>query len=147
MRKILSAVTLLASVSLAHAGPREDAYQVVEKWSKAFTDADVDGIAKLYAPDALMIGTFGKAIMTKPEQIRKYFDVALNTDKPRTARLNSSEALVVDDNTVVITGFDTITGVKDGQPTVGMGRVTFVVARRGSDWMIVHLHRSPLPTT
>jgi uncharacterized protein (TIGR02246 family) len=147
MRKILSAVTLLASVSLAHAGPREDAYQVVEKWSKAFTDADVDGIAKLYAPDALMIGTFGKAVMTKPEQIRKYFDVALNTDKPRTAKLNSSEALVVDDNTVIITGFDTIIGVKDGQPTVGMGRVTFVVARRGSDWMIVHLHRSPLPTT
>jgi uncharacterized protein (TIGR02246 family) len=147
MRKILSAITLLASISLAHAGPKEDAYQVVEKWSKAFTDADLDGIAKLYAPDVLMIGTFGKAVMTKPEQIRKYFDVALNTDKPRTAKLNSSEALVVDDNTVVIAGFDTITGVKDGQPTVGMGRVTFVVAKRGSDWMIVHLHRSPLPTT
>ena len=147
MRKILSAITLIASISLAHAGPKEDAYQVVEKWSKAFTDADVDGIAKLYAPDALMIGTFGKAVLTKPEQIRKYFDVALNTDKPRTAKLNSSEALVVDDNTIVIAGFDTITGVKDGQPTIGMGRVTFVVAKRGSDWMIVHLHRSPLPTT
>ena len=147
MRKILSAITLIASISLAHAGPKEDAYQVVEKWSKAFTDADVDGIAKLYAPDALMIGTFGKAVLTKPEQIRKYFDVALNTDKPRTAKLNSSEALVVDDNTIVIAGFDTITGVKDGQPTIGMGRVTFVVAKRGSDWMIAHLHRSPLPTT
>ena len=147
MRKILSAITLIASISLAHAGPKEDAYHVVEKWSKAFTDADVDGIAKLYAPDALMIGTFGKAVLTKPEQIRKYFDVALNTDKPRTAKLNSSEALVVDDNTIVIAGFDTITGVKDGQPTIGMGRVTFVVAKRGSDWMIVHLHRSPLPTT
>jgi uncharacterized protein (TIGR02246 family) len=138
---------LIASVSLAHAGPKEDAYQVVEKWSKAFTDADVDGIAKLYAPDALMIGTFGKAVMTKPEQIRKYFDVALNTDKPRTAKLNSSEALVIDDNTVVIVGFDTVTGVKDGQPTAGVGRITFVIAKRGSDWMIVHLHRSPLPTT
>jgi uncharacterized protein (TIGR02246 family) len=76
MRNILSAVILMASVSLAHAGPKEDAYRVVEEWSKAFTDADVDGIAKLYAPDALMIGTFGKAVMTKPEQIRKYFDVA-----------------------------------------------------------------------
>jgi uncharacterized protein (TIGR02246 family) len=147
MRRILSAMTLIASVSLAHAGPKEDAYQVVEKWSKAFTDADVDGIAKLYAPDALMIGTFGKAVMTKPEQIRKYFDVALNTDKPRTAKLNSSEALVIDDNTVVIVGFDTVTGVKDGQPTAGVGRITFVIAKRGSDWMIVHLHRSPLPTT
>jgi uncharacterized protein (TIGR02246 family) len=147
MRNFLSAMALIASVSFAHAGPKEDAYQVVEKWGKAFTDADVDAIAKLYAPDALMIGTFGKVVMTKPEQIHKYFDVALNIDQPRTATLNSSEALVVDDNTVVITGFDTITGVKNGQPTSGQGRVTFVVAKRGSDWMIVHLHRSPLPTT
>jgi len=52
-----------------------------------------------------MIGTFGKVVMTKPEQIRKYFEVALNTDKPRSATLNSSEALVVDDSTVVIAGF------------------------------------------
>jgi uncharacterized protein (TIGR02246 family) len=147
MRKILSAMTLLASVSLAHAGPKEDAYQVIEKWTKAFTNADVDAIAKLYAPDALMIGTFGKAVMATPEQIRNYFDVALNTDKPRTAKLNSSEALVVDDNTVVIAGFDAITSVKDGQPTASTGRVTFVITKRGSDWMIIHLHRSPLPTT
>ncbi|WP_128936368.1 SgcJ/EcaC family oxidoreductase [Bradyrhizobium zhanjiangense] len=147
MRKVLSAVMLVASVSLAHGGPKEDAYQVVAKWGKEFTDADVDAIAKLYAPDALMIGTLGKVVLTKPEQIRKYFDVALNTGKPRTATLDSSESLVVDDNTVVITGFDTLTGTKDGRQTIGKGRVTFVVAKRGSDWMIVHLHRSPLPAT
>jgi uncharacterized protein (TIGR02246 family) len=43
--------------------------QIVEKWSKAFGDADVDGIAKLFAPDALMIGTVGKVVLTKPEHI------------------------------------------------------------------------------
>lgn len=147
MRIFLSAIALVASVSLAHSGPKEDAYQVVEKWGKAFANADVDAIAKLYASDALMIGTFGKVVLTKPEQIRKYFDVALNTNKPRTATLDSSEILVVDDNTVVIAGFDTITGTKDGQQTIAKGRVTFVVAKRGSDWMIVHLHRSPSPAT
>lgn len=147
MKNFLTAMMLVATVSLAHAGPKEDAYRIVEKWSRAFTDADVDAIAKLYAPDALMIGTLGKAVLTKPEQIRSYFEVALNTNKPRTAILNSSEALVVDDNTVIISGFDTVTGVKDGQTIIGMGRVTFVIARRGSDWTIVHLHRSPMPTT
>jgi uncharacterized protein (TIGR02246 family) len=146
MRKILSAMILVTFMSLAHAGPSEDAYRVVEKWCTAFGDADVDGIVKLYAPDALMIGTVGKTVLTRPEQIRQYFDVALNRYKPRTAKLNSSAILVVDDNTVVIAGFDTITGVKDGQPTTNMGRVTFVVAKRGPDWVIVHLHRSPLPT-
>src|SRR5215216_2333530 len=112
---------LVASVSLAHADPKDGAYQIVEKWSKAFGDADVDGIAKLYAPEALMIGTVGKVVLTKPEHIRQYFDAALNRDKPRTARLGSSEAVVVDDNTVIITGFDTITGVRDGQPTTNLG--------------------------
>jgi uncharacterized protein (TIGR02246 family) len=147
MRTLLTAVLLMSSISLADAGPKEDAQQVVAKWSKAFTDADVDAIAKLYAPDALMIGTQGKVVLTKPEQIRQYFDVALNRDKPRTATLDSSEALVIDDNTVVITGFDTVTSTKDGQQVAAKGRVTFVVARRGAGWMIVHLHRSPLPQT
>ncbi len=140
-------MTLAASVSSAHAGPKEDAYQVVEKWGKAFIASDVDAIARLYAPEALMIGTLGKVVLTKPEEIRRYFEVALNTNKPRTASLNSSEALVVDASTVIITGLDTVTGVKDGQPVIGLGRVTFVVAKHGSDWLIVHLHRSPLPAT
>jgi uncharacterized protein (TIGR02246 family) len=140
-------MALLASVSSANAGPKEEAYRVIENWGKAFTEADVDGIAKLYAPDALMIGTSGKIVLTKPEQIRDYFNVALNTGRPRTAKLVSSEALVIDDATVVIAGFDAITSVKDGQPVVGMGRVTFVVAKREANWMIVHLHRSPLPPT
>jgi uncharacterized protein (TIGR02246 family) len=147
MRTSLAMVILMSSISLAHAGPKEDALGVVAKWSKAFTDADVDAIAGLYAPDALMIGTQGKIVLTKPEQIRQYFEVALNRDKPRTARLDNSEALAIDDNTVVITGFDTLTSTKDGQPVATKGRVTFVVARRGAGWMIVHLHRSPLPQT
>lgn len=138
-------VTLPASVLSANAGPREFAYQVVENWRRAFTAADVDGIAGLYAPDALMIGTFGKEVLSKPEQIRDYFNVALNTGKPRTARLISSEALVIDDATVIIAGIDAITSVKDGQPVEIKGRVTFIVARRDSNWMIVHLHRSPSP--
>ena len=147
MRMFLAMVVLMSSISLAEAGPKEDAQQVVAKWSKAFTDGDVDAIARLYAPDALMIGTQGKTVLTKPEQIRQYFDVALNRDKPRTAALDSSEALVIDDNTVLIAGFDTITSTKDGQQVATRGRVTFLVARRGADWMIVHLHRSPLPQT
>ena len=147
MRKFLSAMMLLASASSAQAGPKEDAYQIVAKWGKAFTDGDVDAIAGLYAPDALMIGTMGKVVLTKPEQIRQYFDVALNRDRPRTANLDSSEAVVIDDSTVVISGFDTITSTKDGKQVATKGRVTFVVANRGSNWVIVHLHRSPLPQT
>jgi uncharacterized protein (TIGR02246 family) len=140
-------MTSVNSTLSAHLVPKNAAYNVVAAWSAAFTAANVDAIAKLYTVDATMIGTFGTVVMTRPEQIRNYFDVALNKDRPRTATLNSSEAVVLDDNTVMIAGFDTVTSVKDGQPVSMKGRVTFVVAKRGADWMIVHLHRSPMPAT
>jgi hypothetical protein len=47
MRTFLAMVFLMSSISLADAGPKEDAQQVVAKWSKAFTDGDVDAIARL----------------------------------------------------------------------------------------------------
>ena len=147
MRKIIAAMAFLSSVSFSQAGQKEEAYQVVEKWSKAFSDSDAAAVARLYAPEALMIGTLGKVVLTTPDQIFEYFNTNLNTDKPRTAKLNTYEALVVDDRTVVIAGFDTITRVKDGQTISSMGRVTFVLSKQGADWKIVHLHRSPFPAT
>ena len=146
MREMLIAVALFASLcSTATAGPKEDALQVVEKWAKAFTESDVDGIVKLYAPDALFLGTGSKTVVVKPEEIRKYFEQALLSNRPRGARLDSNSAMVVSDTAVVVTGLDTVTGVRDGKPTSANGRVTFVIGKRGSDWQIVHFHRSAMP--
>jgi hypothetical protein len=73
MHKLLFALAVLAAFcSSAIAGPKEDALQVLEKWTKAFTDSDVDGIVKLYASDALFLGTGSKTVVVKPEEIRKY---------------------------------------------------------------------------
>ena len=146
MRKLLVAVALLGSLcSTAIAGPKEDALQVLEKWTKAFTDSDVDGIVKLYAPDALFLGTGSKTVVVKPEEIRKYFEQALLSNRPRGATLNSYSAMVLSDSVVVFTGLDTVSGVRDGKPVSANGRVTFVVAKRGADWQIVHFHRSAMP--
>ncbi len=146
MRELLVALALLASLcSTANAGPKEEALQVLEKWTKAFTDSDVDGIVKLYAPDASFLGTGSKTVVLKPEEIRKYFEQALLNNRPRGATLGSYSAMVLSDTAVVVTGLDTVTGVRDGKPVSANGRVTFVVARRGSDWQIVHFHRSAMP--
>jgi uncharacterized protein (TIGR02246 family) len=145
MRLFLCAVTLLASISTVIAGPKEDALQVLDKWTKAFTDSDVDAIVGLYAPDALFVGTGSKAVVTQTEGIRKYFEAALLTNRPRGATLNSYEAMVLSDAAVVVTGLDTVTFVKDGNPMSASGRTTFVVAKRGADWQIVHFHRSAMP--
>ena len=148
MRPLVFAVAyaLLASLcSTAIAGPKEDALQVLDKWTSAFTDSDVNGIVKLYAPDAVFLGTGSKTVVVKPEEIRTYFEQALLSNRPRGATLNSYSAMVLSDTVVAFAGLDTVTGVRDGKPFSANGRVTFVVAKRGSEWLIVHFHRSAMP--
>lgn len=144
MRTFFAVVGLFLSlVSGTIAGPKEEALQVLDAWAKAFTNSDVDGIVQLYAPDALFLGTASKLV--KPEGIRSYFEAGLLNNRPRGAKLDTSEVMVLSDGAVVITGLDTVTGVRDGKTFGANGRVTFVVAKRGADWKIVHFHRSPLP--
>src|SRR6266487_4227033 len=81
----------------------------------------------------------------KPEGIRTYFEQAFLRIKPPGANLGDHPVMVLSDTVVVVTGLDTITGVRDGAPFSSNGRVTFVVAKRGSDWQIVHFHRSAMP--
>src|SRR5262245_59634913 len=145
MRAPLSVVALLGLLSSAVAGPKEDALAVLESWTKAFAASDVDGIVKLYAPDALFLGTASEAVVVQPEGIRSYFENALLNNRPPGATLKDYAATVLSDAAVIITGLDTVTGVRDGQPFSANGRVTFVVAKRGSDWQIVHFHRSAMP--
>ena len=145
MRFLVGVLMLMASISTAAADSKADALQIVDRWAKAFTASDVDAIVKLYAPDALFLGTGSKAVVTKPEGIRTYFEAGLLVDKPRGATLNSFESMVLSDDAVLVTGLDTVTRVKDGTPMSATGRVTFVVAKRGADWQIVHFHRSAMP--
>jgi uncharacterized protein (TIGR02246 family) len=146
MRELLIAVALFGSLcSTAIAGPKEEALQVLEKWTKAFAASDVDGIVKLYASDALFLGTGSKTVVVKSEEIRKYFEQALLNNRPRGATLGDHSVMVLSDTAVVVTGLDTVTGVRDGKPVSANGRATFVVAKRGSDWQIVHFHRSAMP--
>jgi uncharacterized protein (TIGR02246 family) len=134
---------VLATPALA--GPAEDAMAVVDKWAAAFNASDVDAIVALYAPDALFLGTGSRTVVTAPAGIRQYFEQALLTDRPRGARLESHSTMVVNDGAVVITGLDVTTAVRDGKTLTNPGRVTFIVAKRGNDWKIVHFHRSSVP--
>ena len=145
MRKILPMVAMLACALSAHAGPREDALQVVEKWSRAFAEADVDGITSLYSSNALFFGTLDKTLTTQTSDIRKYFERALLTGRPRTAVLREHSVAVISDAVVVIAGLDTVTGTRDGQTVSAHGRISFVIEKQPIGWKIVHFHRSPIP--
>src|SRR5262245_12713879 len=145
MRKTLLLAALVACLPMAEAGSREDALLVVDKWSRAFADADVDGITNLYSPNALFFGTFDKTLTTQTADIRKYFERALLTGRPRTATLHEHSVAVAPHTVVVVTGLDTGTGTRDGQTVSAPGRITFVIDKQASGWKIVHFHRSPVP--
>jgi uncharacterized protein (TIGR02246 family) len=137
------AVTVTASPAVA--GPEDEAMQVVRQWAAAFNASDVDAIVALYAPDALFMGTGSRTVVIDPAGIREYFSRALLTDRPRAAKLLSHASRVLSDHSVVITGLDETTATRDGTTLSNPGRVTFVIARRGAEWKIVHFHRSSVP--
>ena len=146
MRVWLCAVALTGALaSPAIAGPEEEALQIVQKWAAAFNASDVDAIVALYAPDAMFLGTGSQTVVRSAGEIRQYFERALLTDRPRGAVLQSHSIIALSEGTVVIAGLDTTTAVRDGKTITSPGRVTFVLARRGTDWKIVHFHRSAVP--
>ena len=100
---------------------------------------------KLYATDAHFLGTASKTVVTKPDEVRKYFENALLNNQPKERHLLSMKSMILSDTAVVIFGLDTVTGVRDGTPFSNSGRATFVVAKRGADWQILHFHRSAMP--
>lgn len=141
---VVMAVFLAGSVA-AQAGPGEDAQKVVDAWTQAFSDSDIEAMVRLYAPDAVFMGTGSKAVVTQPAGIRAYFEKGFLTDRPRAARIYDTSIVVISDTSVVVTGLDTISNTRDGKVNSVNGRVTFVLARRGSEWKIVHFHRSAMP--
>ncbi len=129
----------------AAAGQSEDAIQVVERWAKAFTEADVDTIVSLYASDVVFIGTGSKTIVSKPEDIRQYFKEALLGSRRFSVTLVETSVAHVSETVFVVTALDKLAASADGKTQDLFGRVTFVLAKRESGWKIVNFHRSAMP--
>ena len=139
-------LSLIFLGTAAVAGPKEDAVQVVERWAKAFTEADVDTIVSLHASDAVFIGTGSKTIVTQPEDIKKYFQGVLLGSRRFVATLVESNVTPVSDTVFVLTALDKLVVSADGKTQEVFGRVTFVLAKRESGWKIVSFHRSAMPS-
>ena len=146
MRKLLCFSLLLFSLcSTAVAGPKEEAFQVIERWGKAFTEADVDTIVGLYSPDAVFMGTGTKTIVTQPEGVRKYFEAALLGKRRFVAAIVDSSVVAISDTAVVVTALDKLVATAEGKTQDLFGRLTFILAKRESGWRIIHFHRSAMP--
>ena len=142
---IFRAISILALLMTTpvFAGPKEDAYSIVEKWSSGFNAFDAEQTAATYSPDAIVIGTFGKQLTTGTAAIAGYFK-AVAASKAQV-RLQEWSAIELSPDAVAIAGFYEFSVPKDGQMTSIPARYTFAVFKREGVWKIGHHHSSPRP--
>jgi uncharacterized protein (TIGR02246 family) len=145
MRNLLLAISLIMAAPVTViAGPKEDAYQVVEKFKKAFDASDVQGIVSLFASDAVFLGTVSPKLATKTDEIKAYFQ-AIKTDTPRTVEIGEYSTLILSDSVVVFAGMDQFSSTRNGKKIDLPARFTLVVTKGAQEWHISHFHSSARP--
>jgi uncharacterized protein (TIGR02246 family) len=136
---------LLATASApAIAGPAEEASAIVDQWSATYSANDRDALVKLYAPDALLLGTTDQVATRGTADIREYF-VALEKGG-RKNTIKEKDVIVLGPEAVVVAGFyDFARKEQDYEPRPS--RFTMVIVKRDGQWLIAHHHSSPRAAT
>jgi uncharacterized protein (TIGR02246 family) len=136
----LASIALAAfAFSPANAGPAEEAGAVIEKWSATYSANDPEALVKLYTPDAVLLGTRSPIMSVGTAGIAAYFKRLSGTGN--TNEMLEKRIIVLDDNAVVVLGFyDFRPGGKEKR---NLARFTFLVVKRGGQWLIAHHHSSP----
>ena len=146
MRKLAGAfcTSLVLAATSALAGPADEASAIVDQWSATYSANDRNALVKLYAPDALLLGTTDQAATRGTEEILEYF-VALDKGG-RKNTIKERDVIVLGPEAVVVVGFyDFARKEQNYEPRPS--RFTMVVVKREGRWMIAHHHSSPRAAT
>ncbi|HTP82482.1 MAG TPA: SgcJ/EcaC family oxidoreductase [Alphaproteobacteria bacterium] len=146
MRKRIWVWAVLAMVSpaAANAGPADDANALLDSWVAAFNANDAKAVTALYTPDAILLGTSSPVISQGTEQIFQYFARLPNSGTQ--VRVNERHLLVLDDDSVIATGFYDYEVVQGGRAVLAPARFTMVMVKHGDRWLIAHEHSSQRPS-
>lgn len=143
--RLFGSLAPLALAGTLIAGPKEDALAVVEQFKKGFEASDADSIAKLFAKDAIFLGTQMQGPTTQADVILKYFVNTLAADKPRRLEIESYQALQLSETAFVFSGQNKFGRTKDGKQLETPARFSFVIAKGADGWRISHFHSSLRP--
>jgi uncharacterized protein (TIGR02246 family) len=127
----------------AFSGPAEDAGAVIDRWVAALSANDANAVAKLYTPDALLYGITSFKLSAGTEAIREYFTSAPEIGKKVT--IGERQMVVLADTAAIGIGLYQFDSVNNGVRVPRSVRFTFVIVKRGEDWLIAHQHSSALP--
>ncbi|MDB5873955.1 MAG: SgcJ/EcaC family oxidoreductase [Ramlibacter sp.] len=140
LRWVLPLVAAFACLS-ASAGPGDDASAVVDRWSATYSANDPDALVKLYAPDAVLLGTVSPIMSEGTAAIQAYFARLKGSGNKNAVK--ERRVIVLDDDAVVVTGFYDFSNAQQ-TPALRPSRFTMLVTRRAGEWRIQHHHSSPL---
>ena len=122
-----------------------DARELAERWSSAFTQGDVNALMALFAPDAVFFGTSSKTIVADTEGIRNYFESSLLGSKRYVSVLMDIHVTILSDDAAIIAALNKITISENNHSEDLMGRLSIAARKREGLWKIEHFHRSALP--
>ena len=140
---VLSLLPVLLPM-FANAGPKEDATEVLEQFKRAFDASDVEGVVRLFAPDAVFLGTVSPKLVTTTSGINEYFQ-GLKQFTPRSVTIEEHATVALSDSAVLFAGFDTFTQTKEGKVIESPARFTLLVTKGDQGWRIRHFHSSVRP--
>jgi len=137
-------VSLALAATPALAGPAEEAGAIVDQWAATYSAGDRDALARLYTPDALLLGTTDQVATRGTADIREYF-VALDKGG-RKNTIREKDVIVLGPEAVVVAGFyDFARKEQNYEPRPS--RFTMVIVKRDGRWLIAHHHSSPRAAT
>jgi uncharacterized protein (TIGR02246 family) len=142
-RVLIIVLLALGPTGAAFASPADEASAVIDHWAAAYTANDADAVVKLYAPDAILLGTRSPLLAEGTEPIRAYF--ASLPGSGNKVAIGERRMVVLSDSGVLGTGFYEFTLIQDGKPVPTPARFTMVLVKRGDDWLITHHHSSQRP--
>jgi uncharacterized protein (TIGR02246 family) len=122
-----------------------DALELAERWSSAFTQADVNAVISLFAPDAVFLGTSSKTIVSDTEGIKEYFENSLLGSRRYVSVLTDIHVTALSQDAAMITALNTITITHNNQSDYVLGRLSIAARKSEGEWKIAHFHRSAMP--
>ena len=142
-RKVLFAALLVLWSVHALAGPAEEASAVIDRWVAAIGANDADAVVKLYTSDALLHGITSSKLYAGSEAVREYFRAA--PERGNKVTIGERHMVVLADAAVMGVGFYQFDLLQNGMRVPRSARFTFVIVKRGADWLIAHHHSSATP--
>jgi uncharacterized protein (TIGR02246 family) len=142
VRPVLIAL-MFTGPAAAHADDRSDVEAATARWIDAFNRKSSADIVRLYAPDAVFLGTSSPVIRDTPALVAEYF-AGLAALGDATNAVGEHRVQLLGD-VAINSGYYTLTRTVDGKTTQSPARFSFVYQKRDGNWLIVSHHSSALP--